>query len=107
MPFADRTCLGKQACSLGNEALLGSQVAERTGQAYIHAGPMPAALFERLLPGKDLHARVTQAISHYVQGAISCVLGFRVEPAQRVPAALGGGWNSLGLNTWLPEDVAR
>ncbi|AEC20876.1 hypothetical protein PT7_2336 [Pusillimonas sp. T7-7] len=106
IPFADRTCLGKQACSLGNEALLGSQVAERTGQAYIHAGPMPAVLFERLLPGKDLHARVTQAISHYVQGPISCVLGLRVEPAQRVPAALGGGWNSLGLNTWLPEAVA-
>ncbi|NYT85130.1 type VI secretion system baseplate subunit TssG [Pollutimonas harenae] len=103
IPASDRSRLGVLACSLGNDVQLGSQVAECTGQALIHAGPLSASVFERLLPGKDLYKRVAQAVTHYVQSPIACVLGLRVEPAQREAAALGGGWHSLGLNTWLPE----
>lgn len=107
IPVAARTKLGSQACSLGNDALLGSQVAECTGEAHIHIGPMPASLFERLLPGQALFSKISQAVSHYVQDPIACVLALRVEPAERAPIVLGGGgWNRLGLNTWLPEAEA-
>lgn len=103
IPAADRTMLSVQACSLGNDTMLGSQVAERSGQAHVHVGPMPAAMFERLLPGGSLFTKITQAISHYVEEPIACVLGLSVKPAERQAIALGDGWNRLGLNTWLPE----
>ena len=103
IPGPARTRLGGQAHELGADTLLGSRISECTGQADIHVGPMPAALFERLLPGGELFPRISQAVAHYVEAPVLCVLGLRVEPAERRPATLGGGWNRLGLNTWLPE----
>src|SRR3546814_11079448 len=78
IPVAARALLGTQACGLGIDALLGSRIAERAGQAHVHVGPIPAPLLDRLLPGGNLHTRVTQAISHYVEGPTACVLGLRV-----------------------------
>lgn len=103
IPRNARTLLGTQACTLGTDALLGSRIAERAGQAHIHVGPIPAASLDDMLPDGPLHAKLVQAISHYVEGPTACVLGLRVAPTQRQPSALGGGWNRLGLNTWLPE----
>lgn len=103
IPPAARTRLGTQVCTLGTDALLGRQIAECMGQAHVHVGPMSASLFERLLPGESLFTTISKAISHYVEEPITCSLGLQVEPAEREPIALGGGWNRLGLNTWLPE----
>lgn len=103
IPLPARTYLGDQACELGVDTLLGSEITECAGQAHIHVGPMPAELFERLLPGGELFPRVSRAVAHYVEAPVLCVLGLRVEPAERQAVALGNGWNRLGLNTWLPE----
>lgn len=103
IPEPARTRLGRQACALGVDTLLGSQIPECMGRADIHVGPVTAELFEPLLPGGRLFERVTQAVGHYVDVPVLCVLGLRVEPTQRKPVALGAGWNRLGLNTWLPE----
>lgn len=106
IPVDSRTCLGVQACELGTDTLLGSQITERAGQANIHVGPMAGELFERLLPGGELFPWVSQAVAHYVETPVSCVLGLQVDPAERQATTLGGGWNRLGLNTWLPEAQA-
>lgn len=103
IPEPARTRLGAQACELGTDTLLGSQIDERTGRADIHVGPLSATLFERLLPGGSLFPEVSQAVAHYVEAPIECVLCLRVEPAERRPLELGGCWNRLGLDTWLPE----
>lgn len=103
IPEPARTRLGMQACALGEDTLVGSQITECTGRADIHIGPLQAEVFEAMLPEGPQYQRVSQAIGHYVDVPVLCMLGLRVEPAQRRPVALGGGWNRLGLNTWLPE----
>src|SRR3546814_16630154 len=103
IPVAARALLGTQACGLGIDALLGSRIAERAGQAHVHVGPIPAPPLDRLLPGGNLPTRVTQAISHYVDGPTACVLGMPVAPTQRNRTALAGGWNRLALNTRSPD----
>jgi type VI secretion system protein ImpH len=105
IPVDARALLGSQACRLGADAMLGDRVADRAGEAHIHVGPMPAHLLEPLLPGGNLHARIAEAVSRYVEGPVSCMLGLRVAPEQRQPVALGHDRNRLGLDTWLPESV--
>src|SRR5690606_11557420 len=83
IPRPARALLGTQACTLGDDALLGSRIAERAGQACIHIGPIPAAILDDTLPGGTTHARLMHAISHYVEGPTACVLGLRVAPTQR------------------------
>ena len=103
IPASARSVLGDQACGLGVDAMLGSHLTERSGLLIIHIGPIPPAQLEHLLPGGRWHTRLLQAIAHYVDTPVQCVLGLRVMAQQRQRVALGHCWNRLGLNTWLPE----
>lgn len=105
IPMAARTVLGRQAHALGVNAILGRHLTERSSLVLIHIGPIPANQLSDLLPGGRKYALLTQAIGHYVDTPVECVLGLRVATRHRQRVALGGGWNRLGLNTWLPETV--
>ncbi|MDS1139750.1 type VI secretion system baseplate subunit TssG [Pusillimonas sp. SM2304] len=105
IPVTARTVLGQQACALGENALLGRHVTERSSLVIIHIGPIPAKQLSDLLPGGRQHERLTQAIGHYVDTPVECVLGLRVATQHRQRVALGHRWHRLGLNTWLPEAV--
>ncbi|MBV7486029.1 type VI secretion system baseplate subunit TssG [Bordetella sp. BOR01] len=103
IPDPARCLLSVQACQLGEDAMLGSQVADRAGGLVMHIGPVPADRLQDLLPGAALHERLVRAITLYLRTPLRCVLGLRVEPQQRLGASLGEGWCQLGLDTWLPE----
>lgn len=105
IPEPARCLLAEQACELGENAMLGSRIAERAGGLLIHIGPIPAPRLQDLLPGAALHERLVRAITLYLRAPLRCVLALRVEPRQRQGARLGEGWCQLGLNTWLPENV--
>jgi len=103
IPEPARCLLSEQACELGENAMLGSQIADRAGGLIMHIGPIPARRLQELLPGAALHERLVRAIALYLRAPLRCVLGLRVEPEQRRGASLGEGWCQLGLDTWLPE----
>ncbi|CAM3696571.1 type VI secretion system baseplate subunit TssG [Bordetella tumulicola] len=103
IPEPARCLLSEQACVLGEDAMLGSQIAERAGGLVVHIGPIPGDRLHDLLPGAALHDRLVRAVALYLRAPLRCVLGLRVEPEQRLGACLGEGWCQLGLNTWLPE----
>lgn len=105
IPREARTILGQQACALGVETMLGRHLTERSSLIIIHIGPIPADQLAELLPGGRRYERLIQAIGHYVDTPIQCVLGLRVATGRRQRVALGASWNRLGLNTWLPETV--
>lgn len=103
IPAQARCRLAEQACTLGEDTLLGSLIDERAGGLTIHVGPIPADRLADLLPGTARHANLVDAIALYLKTPLRCVLALHVDPAHRPGAALGAGWHQLGLNTWLPE----
>lgn len=104
IPVTQRCLLAEQACELGENAMLGAQIADRAGGLVVHVGPIPAHCLQDLLPGAALFERVVRAITLYLRAPLRCTLGLRVEPLQRQGARLGEGWCQLGYDTWLPED---
>jgi len=106
IPQAERCLLSEQACKLGESALLGIQMTERTGSLLVHIGPIPPEQLNALLPGSPDHERLVRAISLYLLSPLRCVLALKVPPQHRQGARLGQGWALLGWNTWLPDDLA-
>ena len=103
IPAAARCALGEQSCRLGEDALLGRVITERSGSLIAHIGPITGEQLHALLPGAPLHERLARSIALYLRTPIRCVLGLRVEPEQRQGAGLGMGWQQLGWDTWLPQ----
>jgi type VI secretion system protein ImpH len=104
IPRHARCLLDNQACVLGEDALLGSCIEERSGGLVIHVGPVPPHRLPALLPGTKRHTDLVDAIALYLKTPLRCVLALHVAPRNRPGAGLGEGWHQLGLNTWLPED---
>ena len=103
IPDTAQCLLSEQACRLGDNAILGSQIAERTGSLIVRIGPIPPDRLSELLPGSLGHKRLVQAIALYLHAPLRCVLALKVPPQHRPGASLSLGWNLLGLNTWLPD----
>ena len=103
IPLPSRCLLGEQATQLGEDILLGKQIAQRSSSLIVHVGPIPRAQFHALLPGAPLHERLARSIALYLRTPLRCVLGLKVPPSQREGVSLGGGWHQLGWDTWLPE----
>ncbi|ANN73671.1 type VI secretion system baseplate subunit TssG [Bordetella bronchialis] len=103
IPRPARCLLDTQACVLGEDALLGSRIEERSGGLVIHVGPIPPHRLPALLPGTKRHNDLVDAIALYLKTPLRCVLALHVAPQDRPGARLGTGWHQLGLDTWLPE----
>lgn len=106
IPAAARCKLGEQACILGEDALLGSEIDDRAASMRVHLGPMSAARLAELLPGTPGYAELADAIALYLKTPLRCVLVLHIDPRHRPGVCLGESANKLGLNTWLPETAA-
>jgi type VI secretion system protein ImpH len=103
IPRPARCLLNEQACVLGEDALLGNRIEERSGGLVIHVGPIHPTRLPELLPGTRRHTELVDAITLYLKTPLRCVLALHVAPEDRPGAGVGLGWSQLGLNTWLPE----
>ena len=102
-----RCHLGRQGCTLGEDSLLGQQVLDRNGSLDIRVGPLSGLRFHLLLPGRALHRRLQQLVRLYLQTPLRCRLVLRVQASEQRCASLGGGWQRLGLDTWLGDASAQ
>lgn len=104
IPDSAQCRLSTQACRLGEDTIVGSQMTERTSSLMIQIGPITGERLQHLLPDAPEHARLVDAVTLYLPTPLRCTLALHVPPAQRHGARLGQGWSRLGLNTWLPDD---
>lgn len=105
IPPDARGCLGVQAVSLGEDALIGEQMRDRAGNVSILVGPLSADDFHDLLPGTAGHERLAQAVALYLETPLRCALGLILAGQAREPAGVGDGWQQLGFDTWLGESA--
>jgi type VI secretion system protein ImpH len=67
IPEAGRCLLGEHACQLGEDALLGRLITERSGSLVVHIGPIGRDQLHSLLPGSPLHERLARSVALYVR----------------------------------------
>ncbi|MCA9068076.1 MAG: type VI secretion system baseplate subunit TssG, partial [Planctomycetaceae bacterium] len=100
IPETVQTRLGETSDSnqLGVSAVLGDTLWDRQSLCRIILGPLPATLFQRLLPAGDLHLLLADLITDYVGDELACDvtlvlaaedvpqtrLSFDAEPSQRL-----------------------
>lgn len=104
IPPQARTLLGRHACRLGDDTVLGEEVMDCAGNADIVIGPLLADDFHALLPGAEQHQRIQRVVRWYLSAPVRCEFHLSIEPRERRCASLGKGWQRLGLNTWLGKD---
>lgn len=104
IPDVSRNVLGVQGTTLGEDALVGEQMADRAGSLAITIGPLSAKQFHELLPGAEPHRRLVRAIALYLDTPLRCELALQMAPQERQGASLGLGWQQLGYDTWTGTD---
>ncbi|WP_339560932.1 type VI secretion system baseplate subunit TssG [Pseudomonas sp. EA_65y_Pfl1_P113] len=102
-----RTYLGLQCGLLGEDSLLGREVMDRSGSLDIRIGPLSAESFKSLLPGQARYKKLVRLVKLYLQTPLRCRLVMRLNASDQPGAALGAGWQSLGLDTWLGDFSAQ
>lgn len=107
LPANEQTRLGSPLAELGASAVAGGQVWDPQARFIIRLGPVGTEMFNALLPGTPLHAR----ISHLVRLHVGPEQDFAFNPVLRagdVPAArLSGSGARLGLTSWLAAPRPR
>jgi type VI secretion system protein ImpH len=93
---------------LGVDAAIGASVWDIQSRIVLHVGPLPLAVFNALLPGSKLLARLVSLVRAYLEGEI----GFAINPvlaADEVPPAELSPSTppNLGRNAWLPTSAKR
>jgi type VI secretion system protein ImpH len=104
---AARTRLGMQCAVLGENSVLGHEVVDRSSSLDIRVGPLSAERFHSLLPGQALYQKLERAVKLYLQTPLRSRLVMRLKAAEQQCAALGMGWQCLGLDTWLGDGSSQ
>jgi type VI secretion system protein ImpH len=114
---AERSRLGRSACSLGRDLVLGARVQLAQSRFRLRVGPLSQALFRELLPGEHGAAALASLVRLAAgpEYDFECQLVLRREdvPPLRLSAEAASERPRLGWTTWLhalplardPEDV--
>jgi type VI secretion system protein ImpH len=101
IPRETQFVLGEPSGQLGN-ALIGSEVEQRSSAVVLHVGPIDAQHFDSLLPGGPAHALLSRDLALYLNEPVQCELCLLLDSAECRPALLGvAQWSRLGLDMWL------
>ncbi len=105
IPPDQRLSLGTNGHCLGEDASIGSFVSDSTGRFRVHAGPLSAASFQRLLPGGTTFDRIGKMIDFYLDQPLDWDLEIEITPTEICPISLGQeSCSRLGWNTWVGSD---
>lgn len=106
IPPDQRCMLGLRGNRLGEDASIGAFVSDSTGKFRIHAGPLPGAKFQDLLPGGENFALVGRFVHYYLDQPLDWDMEIEVRETEINPIGLGDtGSCRLGWNTWLGSDA--
>lgn len=107
LPPAEQSRMGVAHGRLGVDAAIGAQVWDSQARFIIRLGPLDAARFAALLPGRPLFARICGLTRLFVGPEQDFVLN-PILAAEAVPATkLGEGGGRLGLTSWMQQPKPR
>lgn len=102
IPEDQRLHLGVENGSLGEDAFLGQEIADRMGTVVVHAPELDAEQFHGLLPHECLFQDVESLIRFHLTAPVNYDLTLTLAPGAAHTAVLGGErWSRLGWNTFL------
>ncbi len=102
IPTDQRLRLGIAGATLGGDAFLGMEIADRMGALRLSIGPLKRADFQRLLPGAPDHATLMQLTRLYLSDPLDFDLELVLGEDQLQTCCLGEPlWSRLGLDTWI------
>ncbi len=93
-----RTYLGVQCGVLGEDSLLGRGVMDRSGAVDVRIGPSCAERFQALIPGHKLYAKLERLVTCICKHHCAAVWWCGWHGTSAVCAALGQGWQRLGMD---------
>ncbi|WP_431280529.1 type VI secretion system baseplate subunit TssG [Humitalea sp. 24SJ18S-53] len=108
LPATEQSRMGRAFAALGVDAAAGAQVWDPQARFIIRLGPMDAAAFAGLLPGRPLFARLCDLTRLFVGPEQEFVLNPILSPSS-VPATIlgGAGAGRLGLTSWMGCSTPR
>jgi type VI secretion system protein ImpH len=104
VPLAEQTCLGVQACPLGESAFAGERIWDRQNKICVKLGPLSRDEFTNFLPGQPGAIALTELVQFCVGQTLACDLELTLGKESVPPLRLGGEGDSaprLGYSTWL------
>ncbi|RVT98821.1 type VI secretion system baseplate subunit TssG [Rhodovarius crocodyli] len=108
LPEAEQTRLGAAHSTLGMDMAIGARVWEPQSRFIVRVGPIGRALFDRLLPGEPLHARLCSMIRLFVGPEQDFALNPILSPdALPEPVLSGAAGMRLGLTSWMGQTAPR
>jgi type VI secretion system protein ImpH len=105
VPGSQTLRLGRPTARLGETAVLGEYVVDRSGRFRVVLGPIDLASARRFLPGSDELPRLVKLVRLYVRDPLDFELQIRIPAAQIAPLRLTPRAQlGLGHLTWLSPD---
>jgi type VI secretion system protein ImpH len=96
------TRLGQACSSLGESAILGARVADRSGTIRIELSQLNDAAFRGFAPGSVQAEQLKNLLKFYLRQPLRVLLRLNIKPEALASARLTDGkWNSLGFDTWV------
>ncbi len=103
-----RCLLGQQHTTLGGDACIGKEVADRGGKFSVELGPLNAQQFSEMTIRGDTIDWIKTLLKLYLVQPLEYGITLLLEPGAEQPAALGDADASvLGNNCWLIDSLNR
>lgn len=102
IPAAQRCILGNDNCTLGDNAVLGSHIKDKTGKFTVRIGPLDEMQLIDLKKNKKTLEFIMFVIKSYLVQPLEYDLIFTLTPGTVKGVSLGmNEWSSLGRDSWL------
>ena len=103
-----RCLLGQQHSTLGGDACIGKEVADRGGKFNVELGPLNAQQFSQMTIRGDTIDWIKDLLKLYLVQPLAYSITLLLEPGVEQPASLGDAEGSvLGNNCWLISSSNR
>ncbi len=102
IPEGQRCALGRSGCRMGEDALLGTEIADRTGAFRVAVGPAGTETLHRFLPDGPVFREMRRMIKFAQDQPLAWDLEITLPTEEIHTAGLGTEhWSRLGWNTWV------
>lgn len=102
IPESQRLWLNATGNILGEDSVLGEQIADCTGKFRIRIGPTGGELLHAFLPDEKPFAEIAELVKFYLDQPFDWDLEIVLKPGEAQGMVLGQTqWSRLGWNTWL------
>ena len=112
IPDDQRTRLGEQGCSLGQDVVMGARMFDQMGSFRLRLGPLSKQEFRSFFPVEKNYAQLVFLARFFVEMALEFDIELILRAEDVSPAELGGeepvylGWNSWVLSKEPEENMS-